>query len=76
MEGVPIMVKILPYLIVLAIFAGSNTFSYFKGRSDMADEIALENAEKTLTDQEALNEIRNNRPDDAALIDSLLSGEF
>lgn len=71
-----LLIRFLPYILIGFSIMSFIGYVYWKGRSDKADEVELENLKVTVKDQEDLNEIRNNRPDDATLIDSLLSGSF
>lgn len=70
------MMKLVPYIIAVTTALSILGYVYWKGGADKEDEIILKDLEVTVQQQEDLNEIRNNRPNDAALIDSLRSGEF
>lgn len=70
------MIRFLPYILAAFSIVSLIGYIYWKGRADKASEIERQNLKVTIEQQEKLNEIRNNRPDDATLIDSLLSGDF
>jgi hypothetical protein len=69
-------IKLLPYILVVSAILSILGYTYWKGGADKEDKIILKDLQETVKDQEALNEIRNNRPDDDELINSLLSGTF
>lgn len=69
-------IRLLPYILTIIGISSFVGFVYWKGWSDKSDTVVIEDLKETVKDQEALNEIRNNRPTDDELIDSLLSGTF
>lgn len=70
------MSKIWSYVIVVGVVGAILAAVYFKGGEDKEDTIILKDLEETVEQQEVLNEIRNNRPNDIELINSLRSGTF
>ena len=68
--------RLLPYLFAFLGLASFIGVVYWKGWSDKADTIILEDLKATVKDQEILNEVRNNRSNDSELFDSLYSGTF
>lgn len=66
---------ILGGLAVVAVL-GAAAFLYHAGGESREDKITIQSAETVETVMERKNEIRNNRPDRAAVIDSLRRGTF
>jgi len=64
---------------VLAALLGSCIalgWAYYKGSEHNAKQAETKALHKAVDTRQKQNEIRNNRPDDKQLIDSLLNGEF
>lgn len=65
-------------LMIAAFLAaiGTGGYLYWRGGEDRDDKRETQTLKETVKQQEKMNEIRNNRPDSAELIDILLDGTF
>lgn len=71
-----LLLRFLPHILVVVSILGLLSYVYIKGRTDVKREVEIKSLTATLEDQENLNEIRNNRPSNTELFDSLRSGNF
>jgi len=71
-----LLLRFLPHILIVASILGLLGYVYSKGRTDVKRDVEVTTLKKTVKDQEALNEIRNNRPSDTDLLDSLHNGTF
>lgn len=71
-----LLLKFLPQILMVVSALGILGYFYAKGRTDVTREIENKDLKVTIKDQEALNEIRNNRGTNDDLFDSLLNGTF
>lgn len=71
-----LLLRFLPHILVVASILGLLSYVYIKGRTDVKREVEIKSLTVTLEEQEDLNEIRNNRPSDTELFDSLYNGDF
>lgn len=70
------MIRLLPYILAISTVLSILGYTYWRGGADKEDQIIVNELKETVKDQEVLNEIRNNRPDTDALVDSLRNDNF
>jgi len=71
-----LLLRYLPQILLVVSALGIIGYFYAKGRLDVSRAIEVKDLRVTMKDQEELNEIRNNRPSNDELFDSLYNGTF